>query len=258
MTAAQGIVVDADPPVVTITINRPGRMNALDPPAHRELQDAFDRFADDPDLRVAVITGAGDRAFCAGSDLVERARLGRDDMPRCGFAGIVERFDLDKPVIAAVNGHAIGGGLEVVLACDLALSVPGALFGLPEPRIGLAAEGGVHRLARQLPAKVASRIALTGELFPAATALEFGLINGLSEPDAIMADVRSLADKILAGAPLAIRATKEMMRGGLEAPTLEAAFGGSYPVRDRMLASRDAIEGTAAFLEKRPALWKGI
>ncbi len=232
-------------------------MNALDPSAHRDLQDAFDRFAENPELRVAVISGAGDRAFCAGSDLAARARLGRDDLPRCGFAGIVERFDLDKPVIAAVNGHAIGGGLEIVLACDLALSVPGALFGLPEPRVGLVAEGGLHRLARQLPAKVANRMALTGELIPAATAVGFGLVNGLSEPGAIMADALALADEILAGAPLSVGATKEMMRRGLDAPTLEAAYRGAYPARDRMLASRDADEGIAAFLEKRPAIWKG-
>ena len=126
---------------------------------------AFDLYAADPELRVAIVTGVGARAFCAGTDLKVRAATGRDDHPPTGFAGLTGRFDLFKPVIAAVNGLALGGGVEIVAACDLAIAAAHAEFGLPEPRVGLAALGGgvLHRLARQMPMKQAMWLALTGQ-----------------------------------------------------------------------------------------------
>ena len=133
--------------------------------AHAELADAFDRFAENSALNISLVRGAGERAFCVGSDLKERAHVGTDQMPLSGFAGPTERYDLDKPVIALVNGDAIGGGLEMILACDLAIAVDTARFGLPEPKVGLAASSGLHRLARQLPLKLAMEIALSGQLF---------------------------------------------------------------------------------------------
>jgi crotonobetainyl-CoA hydratase len=256
VSAADSIRVDTDGPVLWITIDRPTVLNALDPASHRRLSAAFDRYAAEDGLRVAVITGAGDRAFCVGSDLKVRAEIGGDDMPPTGFGGIAQRFDLTKPVVAAVNGHAIGGGLEIVLACDLAIAVSTAKFGLPEAKVGLAAASGLHRLARQLPEKWAMRIALTGELFSAEAALGFGLINEVAAPDVYQDAVRRLVDQLLAAAPMSQRATKQMMRAGLDQPSLAAAFAGRYPEYDAMLASEDAREGSRAFLEKRPPVWR--
>ena len=162
------VVVTGD--VMEITIQRPEVLNALNRKAHAELADAFDRFAENSVLNISVLRGSGERAFCVGSDLKERAEVGSDQMPPSGFAGLTERFDLDKPLIALVNGDAIGGGLEIILACDLAIAVDTARFGLPEPKVGLAASGGLHRLARQLPLKWAMEIALKGQLFGAVEA----------------------------------------------------------------------------------------
>ena len=243
-------------PVLEITIRRPEVANALNAAAHAELHDAFDRFVGDRRFRVATITGEG-RAFCAGSDLQERDRNGVADLPPSGYAGFLDRFDLDKPVIAAVNGHAIGGGMEIVLACDLAIAARGAKFGLPEPRVGLAAEGGLYRLIRQLPAKTANRIALLGELFDADEALECGLVNEVVEPRRLRDAVDRMTKALLANAPLALAATKQMLRRGSDAPSLKAAHSGRPPGLEAMLASDDAAEGVRAFVEKRPPRWTG-
>lgn len=256
MSADSSIIVAAEGPILRITINRPQVRNALDPAAHADMAAAFDRFAADGDLRVAIVTGAGDKAFCAGSDLKVRAAMGGDDMPTTGFAGIAERFDLDKPVIAAVNGDALGGGLEMVLASDLAIAVEGARFGLPEPKIGLAAAGGLHRIAREIPTKWANEIVLTGRLFDATTAAKMSLINDVVEKDSFHRAVDDLAAEIAANAPLAVRASKAMMHGGRRFAALADAFAGEYPVHERMLASEDAVEGSRAFVEKRKPNWK--
>lgn len=252
------IVVETTGGIMLVTINRPAVRNALDPAAHRALADAFDAFAANDALRVAIITGSGGRAFCVGSDLKARLASNGDDMPATGFAGLCERFDLEKPVIAAVNGDCIGGGLEIVLACDLAVTVAHARFGLPEPRVGLVAAGGLHRLIRSLPTKAAMEIALTGRLFDAGTALRHGLVNQVVDDGSdVLAQARLLAGEIIDCAPLATRATKQMIARGLAAPTLEDAFAGEYPAYRRMLESEDAVEGSRAFLEKRQPDWKG-
>jgi enoyl-CoA hydratase/carnithine racemase len=250
------IRVEQDGPIMTVTMDRPDVLNALDPPSHRKLSEAFDRYATDDDLRVAIITGAGETAFCVGSDLKVRAELGQDDMPATGFAGLTERFDLLKPVIAAVNGHAIGGGLEIVLACDMAIAVPHAKFGLPEVKVGLAAYGGLHRLVRQLPMKHAMEIALTGTLFDAVQAMIFDLINRVVEPGKLSESVISLATGLLDCAPLSLRASKQMMVDGLAEPSLQAAFSARYSAYETMHASDDAKEGSRAFLENRKPVWK--
>jgi crotonobetainyl-CoA hydratase len=251
------IVVDRSGAVLTVTMNRPGVLNALHPPAHRELEAALDGYAAAPELRLAVITGAGDRAFCTGSDLKVMAETGADDMPRTGFAGLCERFDLDKPVIAAVNGLAMGGGLEICLAADLVIAVEHATFSFPEPKVGLAAMGGIHRLFRQIPAKKAMELVLTGKTVTAAEALEYGLVNEVVAGDDLQTAVGRWSGQILACGPLAIEATKQAALCGLDQPTLEAAFGKEYPAVRRMLESADAREGPQAFAEKRKPVWRG-
>jgi enoyl-CoA hydratase/carnithine racemase len=240
-----------------VTMNRPEVLNALNSEAHFELADAFDRFAADESLHVATLTGAGERAFCVGSDLKERAAVGHDQMPPTGFAGLTERFDLHKPLIALVNGDAIGGGMEVVLACDLALAVDQARFGLPEPKVGLAASGGLHRLARQVPLKVGLEVALTGQLIDAPTAQRFGLINRVVPRSRFEDATEQLLRELEACAPLALRATKQMIFSGLDHAGLAEAYQGHYPEYERMLLSEDAREGNQAFVEKRPPAWKG-
>ncbi|MEX0405892.1 enoyl-CoA hydratase-related protein [Aquibium sp. LZ166] len=240
-----------------LTIDRPEVRNALHPPAHRELSSALDAFEADDALHCAVITGAGEKAFCTGSDLKYRAATGDAFIPESGFGGLAERYGLSKPVIAAVNGDAIGGGLEIVLACDLAIAVETARFGLPEPRVGLAASGGLHRLARQIPMKHAMDIALSGRLFPAAEAQAKGLVNQVVPAGALTQAVDALVEALSLCAPLALRATKQMMLAGLDQPTLAAAFGGDYPAYHAMLRSQDALEGPLAFSQKRKPRWQG-
>lgn len=251
--------VERDGPLLTVAIDRPQVLNALHPPAHAELARAFDLYAADPDLRVAVITGTGERAFCVGTDLKERSRTGRDDHPPTGFAGLTKRFDLDKPVVAAVNGLALGGGVEIVVACDLAIATDDASFGLPEVRVGLAALGGgaLHRLARQMPLKQAMELVLTGRRIGADEACRIGLINRVAPRGGFAAATRALVDELLAGAPLALQASKQAMLRGLAEPDLAAAIDAAYPAAERMLASDDAVEGQRAFVEKRAPVWTG-
>jgi crotonobetainyl-CoA hydratase len=234
-------------------------MNALHPPAHAELARAFDLYGADPELRAAIITGAGTRAFCAGTDLKVRAATGRDDHPPTGFAGLTGRVDLFKPVLAAVNGLALGGGVEIVAACDLAVAADHAEFGLPEPRVGLAALGGgvLHRLARQMPMKQAMWLALTGRRITADEAQSLGLVNQVVPAKDLERAARAVADDLLAGAPLALQATKQVMLQGLAEPDLAKAIGARYPAAERMLASEDAREGQRAFVEKRTPRWSG-
>ena len=242
--------------IMEVSIQRPDVLNALNSQAHSELADTFDKFAKDSALNIAVIRGSGERAFCVGSDLKERAEVGSDRMPPSGFAGLTERFDLEKPVIALVNGDAIGGGLEILLACDLAIAVDTAHFGLPEPKVGLAASGGLHRLARQLPLKRAMEISLMGNLFDAVTAMNIGLINEVVPRQSLENTKKKYLSNLRECAPLALRATKQMILEGLEQGSLENAFRANYPSFQRMLASEDAKEGVQAFAEKRKPVWK--
>lgn len=250
---------DIDGRVLTITINRPDRLNALHPPGHVELHEVFDDFAASPDLWVAIITGAGDRGFCAGNDLRYQAEGG--DMsarPATGFAGLTARWDLDKPVIAAVNGVAMGGGFEIALACDLVIASETARFALPEPKVGLAAlAGGVHRLPRQIGLKRAMSMMLTGRHVPASEGLELGFVNEVVAPGQLMERARAWADMILECSPMSIRATKQAAMQGLDAPTLQDAYEGRYDAVAALINSDDFIEGPKAFSEKRPPQWTG-
>lgn len=244
--------------VVWITIERPHVHNAIDSATHLALHHAFDDFAGNDALRCAILTAAGTATFCAGSDLKERAGTARDTHPATGFGGLTRRFDLHKPVIAAVNGAAIGGGFELVLACDLAVAVADATFSLPEPQVGLAATGGggLQRLARDLPWKVAADIALAGRVLRADEALHWGLINAVVAASELHATARDIAGRILRGAPLAIEASKAVMQGALSESDIRRAITRDYAQVERLLDSDEAREGMQAFVEKRRPIWR--
>jgi len=242
-----------------VTIERPQVMNALHPPANRELAQIFDDFEADPEQWVAIITGAGPRAFSAGNDLKHQAESG--DMsghPETGFAGLTARYDMEKPVIAAVNGVAMGGGFEICLACDLIVAAENAVFALPEPRVGLAAiAGGVHRLPRQIGVKRAMGMLLTGRRVPAREGLELGFVNEVAPEGQALEAARRWAGQILECAPLSVRASKQAAVQGLAHTGVQQAEQGRYPALQRMLKSGDFIEGPRAFAEKRRPNWQG-
>ena len=199
--------------IAYLTINRPDRLNALHPPANSEIRDAMTDFRDDPDAWVAIITGAGERAFSAGNDLKYTAERGRYRRPvgSAPFGGITSDFECWKPIIAAVNGFALGGGLELALACDIIVAAEHAEVGLPEVRVGLVAgAGGVHRLPRHVPLKVAMGMMLTGRRIPAQEAYRIGLVNEVVPQSKLMETAEGWASDILKGAPLSVRASKQM------------------------------------------------
>ena len=244
--------------ILHVVLNRPEVLNALHPPAHAELNRVFDAFAADTELWIAVVRGAGERAFCAGSDLKVRAKTGGVEFPAGGFAGITHRFDLDKPVVAGVNGFALGGGLEIVLACDIVIAADHAEFGFPEPLVGLvAASGGVHRLVRQIPLKQAMDLLLTGRRISAAEALRLGIVSEVVRADQLDKTVDRRVDEILRCAPLSVRATKQIAQRSLDHASLADALNADYPAVAAMLASEDAQEGQEAFVEKREPKWRG-
>lgn len=251
--------------VAYVTITRPEVMNALHPPASAELNEVWDDFAGDENLWVAVLTGEGEKAFSAGNDLKYTAQVSalppekrpQIAWPSGGFGGLTSRFDLFKPIIGRVNGFALGGGLEMALACDILVAADHAELGLPEPRRGLIAGAmGVHRLPRQLPLKVAMGYLLTGRHMPAETALEHGLVNEVVPLSELDAAVDGYVQDILRCAPLSVRATKEASMRGLEMP-LQAAGQERYEWEAIRRRSDDAIEGPRAFAEKRPPNWQG-
>ena len=250
---------EVDGAILTLTIDRPEVLNALHPEGHFELADAFDRYAADSALRVAIITGAGDRAFCVGTDVKALAATKNDQKPRTGFAGITHRFDLWKPVIAAVNGLCLGGGIEIVSACDLAIAAEHAEFALSEPLVGLAALGGgaLQRLARDIPLKDAMYLVLTAKRINAHEARRIGIINAVVARDHLLDAAHALAQDILKCAPLSIEASKQVMLQSLDEPNFEHAMRRRYAAADRMLESEDAREGPRAFAEKRKPNWSG-
>ena len=244
--------------LLIVEINRPERMNALHPPANEALAEVFDRFATDPDLWVAIVTGAGDRAFSAGNDLRWQAEGNPIYTPPSGFGGLTSRYDLDKPVIAAVNGVAMGGGFEIALACDLIIASETATFALPEPKVGLAAlAGGLHRLPRQIGLKRAMGMILTGRRVSAAEGEQLGFVNAVAPPDKLMDTARAWADMILECSPMSIRASKQAVMGGLNTADYKEAFETRFPAVSDMLKSEDMIEGPRAFAEKRKPNWSG-
>lgn len=188
-----------------ITLNRPEKMNALHSPAHFELEEIFNNFSSDDDAWVAIITGTGDRAFCAGNDLRYQAEGGKLERNPMGFAGLTSRFDLNKPLIAAVNGVAMGGGFEIALACDLIIASESARFALPEPKVGLAAlAGGMHRLPRQIGMKRAMGMMLTGRTVGAIEGLDLGFVNEITKPEELMNSAKKWANSIMECSPTSV------------------------------------------------------
>jgi enoyl-CoA hydratase/carnithine racemase len=258
--AYQYIKVEREGPVTIFTLNRPEVMNALHSPAHFELHEAFDAFAADPDQWVGIVTGAGDKAFSAGNDLKHQATGGEMRSPPSGFAGLTSRFDLTKPLIAAVNGVAMGGGFEIALACDIIVASENAVFSLPEPRVGLAAlAGGLHRLPRAIGTKRAMAMILTARRVSAAEGKELGFVDQVTPAADLMDAARAMAKTICELGPMSIRASKEAVYKGLDEPSLEAAIRGQnkYPAVGALFTSEDFKEGPLAFAQKRPPQWKG-
>ncbi|MEV4643225.1 enoyl-CoA-hydratase DpgD, partial [Actinoplanes sp. NPDC049548] len=242
--------------VARVILDRPEVLNAMDVRMHAELGRIWDDIEADDHIRVVVLTGAGDRAFSVGQDLKERAASGAPassfgSRGQPGWPRFTERFRFSKPVIARVDGYALGGGLELALACDIIVASDRAQFGLPEVRLGLVpGAGGVFRLVRQLPQKVAMGYLLTGRRFDAATAHAYGLVNEVVPAERLDACVQQWVDDLLAAAPLAVRAIKEAAACSAHLP-LSEAFTTTYPWEERRRHSADALEGPRAFAEKR-------
>jgi crotonobetainyl-CoA hydratase len=242
-----------------VTLDRPEVLNALHPEAHAELDAVFDRMRDDDDVRVIIVTGSGERAFCVGTDLKALAATGNHGKPATGFAGLTHRFDLWKPVIAAVNGLCLGGGVEILAASDIAVAADHAQFGLPEPLVGLAALGGaaLQRLIRQVATKDAMWLVLSGQRVNAQRAMAMRLVNEVVPAAELLPRAFVMAEELLRCAPLSQQASKQVMLQSLAHAALPDALSATYSLAERMLASQDAIEGPRAFAEKRAPQWKG-
>lgn len=252
--------------VLEITLNRP-KVNAVDVTASRELGEAFVQLRDDPDLRVAILTATGEKVFCAGWDIKaanangEVGKWWEIDYGAGKFGGITELWDLNKPVICAVNGHALGGGLEIAIACDLIIAAEHAEFAMPELPIGILPDsGGIQRIPRRLPYNIAMEMLLLGRRMTAQEAAHHGMINKVVPADKLMEVAREWADAIANGAPLTIQALKESLRE-IETMKLRQSFdllrSGTLPAYEKALNSEDSKEGVLAFAERRPAVFKG-
>ncbi|MBT3562591.1 MAG: enoyl-CoA hydratase [Gammaproteobacteria bacterium] len=251
--------------VAWITLNRPAAMNSINPELRWQLSEHLNEVENNDDIWLAVITGAGQKAFCAGADLKHRAmernatseQLAKWRQLAQETKHIIERWHFKKPLIAMVNGYALGGGLEIAMACDIIVAADHAEFGLPEPRRGLiAGSAGVHRLPRQIGLKPAMGYLLTGRHMSAKRAFQLGLVNEVVPANELTDTVQGYVDDILRCAPLAVRATKEAAVKGLDHP-LAQAFYTRYEGEVARQQSADALEGPRAFAEKRSPQWQG-
>lgn len=264
----QFIDIQRDGHVLEITLNKP-KVNAIDQVMSRELGEAFAQLRDDPELRVGILTGAGDRIFSAGWDLkaLDAGEMKLDnwwedgDYGDGGFAGLTENWNLNKPVIGALNGHTIGGGFELALGCDLLLASEHVEFALPEMPLGIVPDAGaLQRLPRRIPYNIAMEMFFLGRWMPAQEAAGYGLVNQVVAKEKLMSTAREWAQKLAKAAPLAMQTVKEVERA-IECLPLERAFHtmrtDDLPVYRAMLKSEDAEEGVRAFNEKRDPVFKG-
>jgi len=243
--------------LLEITIDRPDMRNCLNPEANEELDEIFDAYAADNSLWVAILTGSGTQAFCTGNDLKYAASGRPVYVPRNGFGGMTWRTDLDKPVIAAVNGFAMGGGMELAMACDLVVADASALFALTEVRVGLLAVGSaLMKLPRQIPPKFATEMILTGRRVPAEEAHRLGLVNRLTPAGQALEGARALAAEILLGSPLSVRQSLSIMREAATFADQHQALQHPYDALDKSFWSFDRAEGVRAFAEKRTPAWR--
>jgi dehydration protein DpgD len=251
--------------VAYITLNRPHQLNAMDIRMHEELARIWNAFEEDPSVWVGVLTGAGERSFSVGQDLKEldaRTRAGSGPSTfgsrgRPGWPRLTERHNLTKPIIARVNGLALGGGFELALACDIIIAAEHADFALPEAKLGLiAGAGGVFRLPRQIPLKIAMGYLMTGRRISAERAYQLGLVNEVASAEDLNACVERWASDILSCSPLAVRAVKQVVLRSLHLP-LEEAFAARYEAEEVRRNSNDCREGPRAFVKKRNPDWSG-
>ena len=258
---SEAVIVNRNNQTLEVTLHRP-KANAIDATTSRELGRVFSEFRDDSELRVAILTGAGEKFFSAGWDL-NAAADGEEidgDYGVGGFGGLAELHDLNKPVVAAVNGLAVGGGFELALSCDLIVAAEHAQFFLPEIFVGVLADAASLRLPKRLPHHVAMELLLTGRRMDADEAERWGLVNAVVPKEALMEKARDLAQTIIGAAPLSIAAVKEVTRA-TQALDLQDSYAllrsGKLETYETMLTSEDAVEGPRAFAEKRDPIWKG-
>lgn len=254
-SAIDPLQISTEGPILVLTINRPAARNAITLEVAEKIEACMADLDSTSELQVAVITGAGE-SFCAGMDLKDFARGIRPSTPEGGFAGFVEKPPR-KPIIAAVEGHALAGGFEITLACDLLVASTTACFGLPEVKRGLiAGAGGLLRLPRMLPHRIAVELALTGASMSAQRGFELGIVNRLTEPGRALAEALVLGRQIAAGGPLALQATKRILTEGRDW-TVSEEFARQREITAPVFASADAREGAIAFAEKRTPKWIG-
>ena len=243
--------------ILHVTFNRPEVYNAMHPPMHHELSDAWDKFEADRELWVAICTGSGDKAFTAGNDLKFTASGQKIDPPETGFAGLANRLNRSKPIIAAVNGVAMGGGMETALACDIILAADTARFALPEVKVGfIAGAGGIQRLSRQIGRKAAMDMLLTGRHVPAAEAVELGIANAAVPQADLMDAAIAKAHEIAANSPSSVKATMKVLEMMDEQEKTLDALNFSRPVLAELRKTFDFSEGVNAFVEKRKPEWR--
>ena len=251
---SEEVLTSEEDGILVVTINRPDAKNAMTKAAAEGIAAAMDRLDSDDSLRVGILTGAGG-TFCSGMDLKGFLRGESPSIEGRGFGGIVQKPP-EKPLIAAVEGYALAGGLELMIACDLVVANAGAKFGIPEVKRGLvAAAGGVMMLPDQIPERIAMELALTGDFIDAARAYELGLINRVTESDAL-AGAKELAASIVANGPLAVRVSKQVIKQSRGWP-MEERYTRQTQLIAPVFISEDAREGAAAFAEKRKPNWKG-
>ena len=260
MAQFQNIIYEKKGRIAYVTLNRPERRNAIDPATSRELYEAFHDFKDDDQVWIAIVTGAGDVAFSAGADLIAlseaRAQGGRPD-PGVPFAGITRGFECWKPMIAAINGYCLAGGLELALCCDIRIAAEHATFGLPEPkRAIIPGAGGTQRLPRAIPLAYAMELLLSGERFDAQWALRAGLVSRVVPKEQLIPTCEEVAEKILECGPLAVRAVKRAALQGLEMPLVQG-LELEARLSAEVFRTEDAREGPLAFAQKRRPEYKG-